>query len=300
MKAVVYEQQGGPEVLQLKEIATPEVGAGQVRIRVTATSFNPVDTSIRSGMFPFPIALPASPGSEVSGVVDAVGEGVTSVAVGDAMIAELLPNQGGAAEYVVLPAENAVAAPKTLPLADAAGLPLVSLTAYQGLFSEGQLEKGQKVLVVGAGGSVGSIAVQLAHQAGATVIATASGDDVKRVKELGADQVIDYKQEDVAKLPALEADLVVGFAPADLSPYYKHIKSGGRIVSATSSVDDAPENTTAIRLIGQNNPQQLAELVKLVDTGQLQLSISFRGTLEDVASIHANPPHSGKAIFVIN
>lgn len=299
MRAVIYEQNGGPEVLKIAEVAKPQPGAGEVLIHVAGTSYNPVDAAIRSGFFPMKVALPAIPGSEVSGIIEALGEGVTSVSVGERVIAELLPAQGGAAEYVSVPAENVVAAPKSMDLVDAAGIPLVTMTAYQGLFTHGKAEKGQRVLIVGAGGAVGGIAVQLAHRAGAYVIATASGTDMARVRELGADEVLDYKAVSISDAISTPVDVAVIFAPADLTPYYPVVKEGGRLVSAASPVDGAPETIEVIRLFGQNTPDLLAEIVKLVDAGELTLPIAVHASLNDVPAIHANPPHSGKAIIRI-
>ena len=297
MKAVVYEQTGGPDVLRLVEIEKPTPKEGEVLIHVAGATYNPVDAAIRSGMFPIPVALPAIPGSEASGVVEALGAGVENVAVGDKVIVELLPAQGGAAEYICAPATHVVAAPKSMDLADAAGVPLVCQTAYQGLFVHAKVEQGQRVLVVGAGGAVGGVAVQMAHQAGAYVVATASGDDLERVKALGADEVIDYKKANVAEVISAPVDAAVVFAPAKLASYYPTVKAGGRLVSAASPADDAPQTIEVIRLFGQNDPALLAKIVALVDAGQLTVPIGFRGSIEDVRAIHANPPHAGKAIF---
>ena len=258
-------------------------------IRVAGATYNPVDAAIRSGVFPIPVALPAIPGSEASGVVETLGAGVDTVTVGDRVIAELLPAQGGAAEYICVPASYVVAAPKTMDLADAAGVPLVCQTAYQGLFVHAKVEQGQRVLVVGA--------VQMAHQAGAYVVATASGDDVERVKALDADEVIDYKKSDVVEAISAPVDAAVVFAPAKLAPYYPTVKAGGRLVSAASPADDAPATIEVIRLFGQNDPILLAKIVEMIDAGQLTVPVGFRGTIEDVPRIHANPPHAGKAIF---
>lgn len=299
MKAVVYEQNGGAEVLKLTEAPKPVPKDGEVLIRVEGTSYNPVDAAIRSGFFPVPVTLPAIPGSEVSGVIEGIGADVDNVSIGDKVIVELLPAQGGAAEYVCAPAANVVAAPKSMELSDAAGVPLVCQTAYQGLFVHAKVEKGQRVLVVGAGGAVGGIAVQLAHRAGAYVIATATGDDMDRVKALGADEVIDYKKATISDAITAPVDAAVVFAPAKLAPYYHVVKSGGCLVSAASPADDAPDNIKVIRLFGQNDPALLADIVGMIDAGEITLPIAVRGTIEDVAGIHANPPHAGKAIIRI-
>ena len=299
MKAVVYEQYGGPEALRLVEIEKPTPKEGEVLIHVAGATYNPVDAAIRSGVFPIPVAMPAIPGSEASGVVEALGAGVDNVAVGDKVIVELLPAQGGAAEYICAPATHVVAAPKTMDLADAAGVPLVCQTAYQGLFVHAKVEQGQRVLVVGAGGAVGGVAVQMAHQVGAYVVATASGNDVERVKTLGADEVIDYKKTNIADAISAPVDAAVVFAPANLTPYYSVVKTGGRLVSAASPTDDAPSTIEVIRLFGQNNSALLAKIVEMIDAGQLTVPIGFRGRLEDVPYIHTYPPHAGKAIFRI-
>lgn len=209
MKAIVYEQNGGPEVLKMAELPKPTAGDGEVLIKVAGTSYNPVDAAIRSGFFPMPVALPTIPGSEASGTIEALGAGVTAFSVGDKVIVELLPAQGGAAEYVVAPASNVVAAPKTVDLVEAAGIPLVTQTAYQGLFVHAKVQKSQRVLLVGAGGAVGGVAVQLAHRAGAYVIATASGADVDRVKGLGADEVVDYKKSSISNAITEPVDAAV-------------------------------------------------------------------------------------------
>lgn len=299
MKAVIYNEHGGPDVLHLTEVAKPAVGADQVLIKVAATTYNPVDAAIRSGFFPIPVPLPAIPGSEVAGTIEALGDKVTGLSIGDEVIVELLPAQGGAAQYAVAPAANVVHAPKSVDLVDAAAIPLVSQTAYQGLFVHGKAQPGQRVLIVGAGGAVGGVAVQLAHNAGAHVIATASGKDITRVKELGADEVVDYKAANFLDQLKEAVDAVVAFAPADLSIYYPLIKEGGILVSAASPTDNAPETIQTIRLMGQNDPQLLAKLVKMVDNGEFSVPIAEHGTLEDVAAVHANPPHSGKAIFKV-
>lgn len=242
-----------------------------------------------------PVALPTIPGSEASGTIEALGAGVTAFSIVDKVIVDLLPAQGGAAEYVVAPASNVVAAPKTVDLVEAAGIPLATQTAYQGLFVHAKVQKSQRVLLVGAGG----IAVQLAHRAGAYVIATASGADVDRVKGLGADEVVDYKKSSISDAITEPVDADVVFAPADLAPYYQVVKDGGILVSAASPTDNTPDSIQVIRLFGQNDPKLLAEIVEMVDKGEVSVPIATRGTLGDIAATHANPPHSGKAIFQI-
>src|SRR4051812_8361684 len=177
MKAVRFHEYGAPGVLGYEDAARPEPAAGQVLIEVAATSFNPVDAGIRAGYLRqvFPVALPHVPGLDVAGTIVRLGDGVTGWAAGDQGFGFLpMVSDGAAAEFVVAPAEVLAAAPSTIPLTTAAALPAAALTAWQALFEHAGLRTGQRVLINGAGGGVGGFAVQLAGQAGAFVIATAS------------------------------------------------------------------------------------------------------------------------------
>ncbi|HEY3479133.1 MAG TPA: NADP-dependent oxidoreductase, partial [Streptomyces sp.] len=172
MKAVRFHDYGDPGVLRYEDVEQPVPAAGQVRVRVAATSFNSVDGNIRGGFMrgPIPVELPHTPGLDVAGTVDALGEGVSGLRTGDEVIGFLpMDKPGAAAEYVLAPADALTPAPKDLPLADAAALPVVGLTAYQALFDHAGLQSGQRVLINGAGGAVGGYAVQLAKGAGAHV-----------------------------------------------------------------------------------------------------------------------------------
>ena len=195
MKAVRYRSYGDSGVLVYEDADRPVAGAGQVVVKVAGAAFNPVDVAIRAGFMQqvFPLAFPHIPNFDVAGVVAEVGEGVSGWSAGDAVVAFLpMTAPGAAAEYVAAPAEVLAAAPRTVELADAAALPSAGLTAWQSLFEHAGLKEGQSVLINGAGGAVGGYAVQLARQAGATVIATASARSAGRIRSYGADQIIDY------------------------------------------------------------------------------------------------------------
>src|SRR3954463_7389425 len=161
MKAVRFHEFGDADVLCYEDVEQPVPGAGEVRVRVAATSFNPVDGGIRGGYLqgPFPVTLPHTPGIDVAGTADALGDGVHSVAVGDAVAAFLsITADGAAAEYVITPANVLAPAPTGSPLADAAAFPMVGLTAWQARFDDAKLEAGQRALINGAGGAVGGYA----------------------------------------------------------------------------------------------------------------------------------------------
>jgi len=197
MKAVAISEFGGIEVLQSMALPSPEAGPGQLLVKVYACATNPVDTKIRRGMLPLQPAFPLILGWDISGVVEAVGEGVTDFVPGDAVFySPELTAPGGYAEYHVVDAALATFKPEGLSHVEAASVPLAGMTAWQGLFERGGLQHGEAVLVHGAAGGVGSLAIQLASWAGCEVYATASGEHHDFVEDLGADVIIDYRSHD--------------------------------------------------------------------------------------------------------
>lgn len=296
MKAVRYHEFGGPEVLRYEDVERPVPGAGQVRIRVAATSFNGIDATIRSGSMhgPIPVGLPHIPGIDVAGTVDALGEDVDAIAVGDQVVG-LLPMTaaGAAAEYVIAPAEALTGAPRNRHLTDAAALPLVGLTAWQSLFDHGKLTAGQRVLINGAGGAVGGYAVQLAKEARAQVIATASPRSAVRVKAAGADELIDHTITDVTAAVTEPVDLVLNLAPVvpqQLAALLTLIRNGGNLVNATVRMpapSDEARGVRGIDLLVRSDADQLADLVARVSTGELLLDVAQRIALADLPALHA-------------
>lgn len=308
MKAVRFHEVGGPGVLQYEEIDRPTPGAGQVRLRVAASAFSAADNGMRAGFLPIPVVLPHIPGYDVSGTVDALGDGVDGFAVDDAVIAFLpMATDGGAAEYVIAPADGLVSAPTTVPLADAAGLPSVALTARQALFEDGGLEAGQRVLIVGAGGVVGKYAIALAKRAGAYVIATASPRSADAVRAAGADEIIDHTETDVLDAVAEQVDLLLNLAPIEPDEFtalVRLVRDGGVVVSTTAwmpAPDDADRGVTSAVVFVRSDAEKLAELVALVDSGALALEVTRRIPLNELPALHAEAaegPISGKVIVV--
>lgn len=294
MKAVQFQQVGGPEVLSVVDVEQPVPGTGQVRLRVAASAYNAADGGMRGGFLPIPIELPHVPGYDVSGTVDALGDGVEGVAVGDAVIGFLpMERDGGAAEYVVAPADALVPAPTSIPLADAAALPSVALTAWQALFDDGHLEAGQRVLIVGAGGVVGKYAVQLAKRAGVAVVATASPRSAEAVRAAGADQVIDHTTTDPLDALDGQVDVLLNLAPIDPEQFAADVaavRDGGTVVSTTAFMttpDDADRGVRAATVFVLPNRERLAELVALVDAGDLAVEVTRRIALADLPALHA-------------
>ncbi|QDO03592.1 NADP-dependent oxidoreductase [Streptomyces sp. RLB3-17] len=297
MKAVRFHQYGDPDVLRYEDVEQPVPGAGQVRVRVAATSFNPVDANIRAGFMqgPIPVTLPHSPGIDVAGTVDALGEGVTGIQVGDQVIGFLpMAGPGAAAEYVLAPVEALTPAPKSVALSDAAALPLVGLTAWQALFEHAKLTAGQRVLVNGAGGAVGGYAVQLAKQAGAFVIATAGPRSSRRVTAAGADEVIDHTTADVAAAVSQPVDVVLNLAPvepAQLDALLGLIRPGGVLVNTTvwmPAPSDEERGVRGIDLFVRSNAEQLSHLAELIDGGELRVEVARRVPLAELPALHAD------------
>jgi len=239
MKAVRFHEYGDPSVLRYEDVEPPVPTAGQVLIRVAATSFNGVDGNIRAGFMqgPIPVSLPHTPGIDVSGTIAALGEGVAGFEIGDRVVGFLpMTGDGAAAEYVVAPAEILTPAPTSIPLADAAALPIVGLTAWQALFDHAKLTAGQRVLINGAGGAVGGYAVQLAKNAGAYVIATAGPRSIERVRAAGADEIIDHTTTEVTAAVTEPVDVALNLAPVEparLAALPGLIRPGGVLVNTT-------------------------------------------------------------------
>jgi NADPH:quinone reductase-like Zn-dependent oxidoreductase len=308
MKAVRFDQVGGPEVLRSEEIDKPEPASGQVRLSVAASAFNAADAGMRGGFLPIPVVLPHVPGYDVSGVVDALGEGVEGVAVGDAVIAFLpMERDGGAADYVIAPAEAVVAAPTSIPLTDAAALPSVALTAWQALFDDGRLEAGQRLLIVGAGGVVGKYAVQLAKRAGVHVIATASPRSIDAVRASGADEIVDHTAADLLTAVDGQVDVLLNLAPLDPERFAELValvRDGGAVVSTTAFMatpGDADRDVRAATVFVLPNRERLAALVALVDSGELTVEVTRRIPLAELPALHAEAAEgrvAGKVIVL--
>jgi NADPH:quinone reductase-like Zn-dependent oxidoreductase len=296
MKAVRFHEYGDPDVLRYEDVEQPVPGAGQVRIRVAATSFNGVDGNIRGGFMqgPIPVTLPHTPGIDVAGTVDALGEGADGIAIGDQVIGFLpMDGDGAAAQYVLAPAGILTAAPTRVPLTDAAALPAVGLTAWQALFDHGKLAAGQRVLINGAGGAVGGYAVQLAKNAGAYVIATASPRSSEQVRTAGADEVVDHTTTAVTEAVTEPVDLVLNLAPiepAQLAALPTLIRSGGVLVNTTvwmPAPSDEERRVRGIDLFVRSDAEQLSRLVALIDSGELRVDVARRVPLAELQAIHA-------------
>lgn len=300
MKAVRFHEVGGPEVLRYEDVEEPIPGPGEVRVRVAASAFNAADAGMRGGFLPIPVKLPHVPGYDVSGTVDALGEGVAGtpdaggLQVGDAVIGFLpMDRDGGAAEYAIAPADAWVPAPTSVPLADAAALPSVALAAWQALFDLGDLTAGQRVLINGAGGVVGKYAVALARRAGVHVVATASPRSDAAVRAAGADQVVDHTTTDVLTAVEGQVDVLVNLAPIDPDRFgalVAVVRDGGKVVSTTAFMPtpgDEARGVSPATVFVLPNRNRLTELVSMVDSGELQVEVTRRIPLAELPALHA-------------
>jgi NADPH:quinone reductase-like Zn-dependent oxidoreductase len=286
MKAVRFHEFGGPDVLRYEDAERPTAGPGQVLVEVAGTTFNPVDAAFRLGFMQqdMPVELPHIPGLDLAGTIVGTGEQVVA----------FLPMtlDGASAEFVAVDRELLAPAPASIPLADAAALPSGALTAWQGLFEHAGLQPGQRLLINGGGGAVGGFAIQLAKQAGAYVIATASPRSTEAVRAAGADEIIDYTAGPVGTEPVgtEPVDAVLNLARVDdaaMAALVALVKPGGVLVSTTSPAqEDQERQVRTISMYLRNDAKQLTDITAQVDAGTLKLDIGARFPLAELAKVH--------------
>lgn len=294
MKQLVIQAFGDADQLVLTEGATPALAANEMRVKVHYAGVNPVDAKTRAGLGwgaeAIKDSLPWSPGLEVMGTVLEVGSEVNIHHVGDRVFG--LMAGGGYSEQLVVPANSLLRVPKAVSDEMAAGLSLAGITAWQGLTEHGLLKAGERVLVAAAAGGVGHLAVQLAKELGARVIALASPGNHDFLHKLGADEVLDYRDEkQLAALAPVDLllDLVGGTAGQAL---LARVRPGGRVVTVPTitakDVIAAAESRgiSATGMLKHNDNQQLASLVTAVAEQRLQVEVSQVYPLAEGAAAH--------------
>jgi NADPH:quinone reductase-like Zn-dependent oxidoreductase len=279
MNAVRMHRYGGPDVLVYEEVPRPTPGQGEVLIRVEAAGVNPVDWKIREGYLRemLPHSLPLIMGWDVSGVVAATGPGVTRFRTGDAVFSRPdILRDGTYAEYVVIRESEVALKPKSISHLHAAAIPLAGITAWKALMEAGRLEPGQRVLIHGGAGGVGSFGVQLAKWRGARVIATASPHNHDYLRELGADETVDYRhpgfEENLGKVDVVFD--TIGGETQERSWGLLH--AGGTLVSIIDPPPAEKADAHGVRhafVFIQPDAAVLTQLAKLVDEGKLRVSL---------------------------
>lgn len=311
MKAAQINTYGGNEVLEINENASkPTLAQGQVLVEVHAVSLNPVDRAIRAGYLKemVPLSFPATLGGDFSGVVAEVGEAVSDFKVGDPVYGQAILLNGGSgslAQFVAANAANTARKPQNVSYIEAAALPLAGVSALQALEEHIKLEKGQKILIHGGAGGIGTIAIQLAQSLGGYVATTVRTDDKNYVKELGADQVIDYQNEAFEEM-LKEFDAVLDTVGGETTnKSFKVLKKGGILVSMLGQPDPELVEKYGVTAIGQStntNTQHLNRLAELIDSGKIKVELDKVFPLEQVqeAFKHLEQGHPrGKVVVKI-
>jgi NADPH:quinone reductase-like Zn-dependent oxidoreductase len=283
MRAVLLSETGGPEVLRVVDVPRPEPGDGEMLIRVRAASINPIDWKHRRGLAPK--ELPAVLGSDISGTVEQ--SRADGFAEGDDVFG--FAPRGGYAEFVTSPASAVAKKPSGLSHEQAAAIPVAGLTAWQALFDRGRLQRGQTLLVAGAAGGVGHLAVQFGKHAGARVIGTGSARNREFVLGLGADEYFDYASENVAEVVRgvdVAFDTVGGETTKTLLPT---VRAGGALVTIAGAPPEAAaaeRDARAELLIMSPSSEQLAKIAELVAAGEVKVEIAGTFSLSQVAKAH--------------
>lgn len=305
MKAIRQHAYGGPESLRYEDVPQPSPKAGEVLVRVRAAGITPTELlwvtsrTTQSGM---PRPLPFIPGHEFSGEVEALGAGVTDVSVGEAVYGmNDWYSDGTQAEYCLARIADIARKPTSVDHGHAAVIPISGLTAWQGLFERARIEAGQHVLIHGAAGGVGGFAVQFARWRGARVTATASAANIRFVRGLGADDVIDYRAERFEE-QVKGVDAVFDTVGGDtLRRSWSVLKAGGRLVTIAASEEDSQDQRTREAFfIVEPRRTELEEIARLVDAGQVLPVVAAEFSLANAILGYQTKPVRGKVALRVD
>lgn len=293
MRAATYSAFGGPENVTINTVDIPEVGEGEVLVRVKAAGVNPVDYAVREGYLKdhLPTKFPVIPGWDVAGEVVERGYSARRFDIGEEVYAYArrpVVQYGTFAEYIVLPESYLAGRPLNVSWEEAAGIPLVGLTAYQSLFDAGKLHERQTVLILGASGGVGSLGIQLAKARGARVIGVASQKNHDFMRKLGADYTVDYQGthvgEAVKQLVPAGVDLIFDCASGvTLQQSLTALKPKGKLVSILNHGTDLDPAIDFTYVFVEPNSRQLNELREITEAGDLHVPVSHTFTLDQTA-----------------
>ena len=297
MKAIILNEPGEPDNLQLQEIEKPRLKPNEVLVKTKALSINPVDIKTRRGKAQFSQLRTEPPvilGWDISGEVVAVGEEAKKFKVGDAVFGMVnFPGHGKAyAEYVAAPETHLAHKPDAISHQEAAAATLAALTAWQVLVQQAKIKPGQRVFIQAAAGGVGHFAVQIAKHIGAYVIGVASGANAEFLKELGVNQHIDYTKEQFDEvLPVV--DFVLDSLGGDMVPrYFKILKNEAQLISIVGGVnEEMKKRADALHIKGANylvhsSGDDMQKLAELLQTGVLKAHVSQEFAFENIADAH--------------
>lgn len=292
MKAILINEYGNENVLNYTDVERPEPQSGEVLVKVHVAAVNPADWKIRDGMGElFGLKLPLILGGDIAGTIEDVGLEVENFKQGDAVYGMTLSGgfSGAYAEYALAKADAIAPKPESINFEEAAAIPIAALTAWQAMFDLANLSSGQRILIAGASGGVGSMAIQLAKAKGAFVVGTASGKNEQFVRDLGADEFVDYTQqpfEEVVK----DVDVVFDTIGGDTQERaFQTLKKGGFLVTSaqTPSEEKAKEfGVEAAFVFCKPNAGQLAEINRLIEEGKLKIHIETVLPLAEVKKAH--------------
>jgi len=316
--AIVQTGNGGPEVLKLQSIPVLEPKAGEVLIKVVAAAINPIEwrNRVGGGGAGRPQGTPAGPsvpGGDLAGVVVRLGEGVTSIKVGDAVFAKLGPGQpglnGAYAQYAVAPANQVMPKPVGQTYAEASGLATVGMTAMRTL-DHAKVSPGQRVFINGIGGGIGSSAAQIAKARGAYVLGTASARHHEYLKSIGVSDVIDYQKVQFDTVIKEPVDVVIETVSTETANQALNIlKRGGQLVSIAGAASPelcAARGVTCARIggaVGRSNTELLAEISRLAEAGQYRLNVDATFPLEQAGAaqdLNHNVGTTGKVVLIVD
>jgi len=293
MKAAYYNEYGELDNIKTGDLDKPEPGEGEVLVRIKAAGVNPVDAFATQGMLKdaIPSEFPAIPGWDVAGVVEERGHSARRFNEGDEVYAYArrpVIKHGTFAEYISLPESYLAKRPQKISMEEAGGIPLVGLTAYQSIFDAGKMKEGQTLLILGASGGVGTLAIQLAKAHGIKVIGVASKKNHDYMKELGADVTIDYKDNHVGKAVAsIEpdgVDMIFHCSRGDTLDQVMEtgvLKENGHLISITNSNPDISDDINFQYVFVEPNSTQLQHMQELADEGKIKVHVSKTYSLEE-------------------
>lgn len=305
MKAIRQHAYGGPESLRCDDAPKPSPKVGEVLVRIRAAGVTPTEllwSTSRTTPSGTPRPLPFIPGHEFSGEVAALGDGVTSVSVGEAVYGiNDWYSDGAQADYCLARAADIARKPSSVDHDHAAVTPISALTAWQALFEHARIEAGQHILIHGAAGGVGSFAVQFAHWWGARVTVTVSPANIDFVGDLGADDVIDYRAERFEQR-VQGVDAVLDTVGGDtLRRSWTVLKPGGRLVTVAASEEDAQDQLTREAFfIVETRREELEEIARLIDAGQVRPVVGASLPLADAIRAYQTKPLRGKVVLRVN